>query len=201
MKNRIIVISLLAIFVLSQVAVAAVQVDRSAPDFTLSSASGTTVSLADYRGKTVVLEWTNHDCPYVVKHYDTDNMQSLQRQYTAKDVVWLTIISSAPGKQGYIDTKKANQLTRSRNAAPTEVLFDPEGTVGRMYDARTTPHMYIIDKEGTLRYAGGIDNIRSANPADVDRATNYVDEGLTSLLAGQAIARKTSPPYGCSVKY
>ena len=201
MKIRNIMISVLAVFGLSVTSVAAVQVDQAAPDFSLNSAAGSTVSLSDYQGKTVVLEWTNHDCPYVQKHYDSDNMQSLQRKYAAKDVVWLSIISSAPGKQGYVDAETANQLTSSRNAAPTHVLFDPEGTVGRQYGARTTPHMYLIDKEGTLRYAGGIDSIKSANPADIAKATNYVDEGLTSLLGGQAIAKKTSSPYGCSVKY
>ena len=201
MKIRTIMISVLAVFGLSVTSVAAVQVDQPAPDFTLNSAAGSTVSLSDYQGQTVVLEWTNHDCPYVQKHYDSDNMQSLQRKYAAKDVVWLSIISSAPGKQGYVDAETANQLTSSRNASPAHVLFDPEGTVGRQYGARTTPHMYLIDKEGTLRYAGGIDSIKSANPADIAKATNYVDEGLTSLLGGQAIAKKTSSPYGCSVKY
>lgn len=201
MKIRTIFISLLAVFGLSIPSFAAVQVDQPAPEFTLISAAGKTVSLSDYQGKAVVLEWTNHDCPYVQKHYDSDNMQSLQRKYAAKDVVWLSIISSAPGKQGYVDAETANQLTSSRNAAPTQVLFDPEGTVGREYGARTTPHMYIIDKEGTLRYAGGIDSIKSANPADIAKATNYVDEGLTSLLGGQEIAKKSSSPYGCSVKY
>ena len=186
---------------LSHTAVYAVQLDKVAPDFTLNSASGATVSLSDYQGKIVVLEWTNHLCPYVQKHYGSDNMQSLQRKYTASNVVWLSIISSAPGKQGYVDGQTANGLTSSRNAAPTHVLFDPEGTVGRQYGARTTPHMYIIDKDGILRYAGGIDNIQSANPADIEKATNYVDAGLTSLLAGKSIAKKSSPPYGCSVKY
>ena len=201
MKTRNILLSLLAVLGLSVTSVAAVQIDKLAPDFTLKSATGKTVSLSDYQGKTVVLEWTNHDCPYVQKHYDSDNMQSLQRKYTARDVVWLSIISSAPGKQGYVDAGTANQLTISRKAEPTQVLFDPEGNVGRQYGARTTPHMYIIDQEGTLRYAGGIDSIKSANPSDIAKATNYVDEGLTSLLGGQAIAKKSSTPYGCSVKY
>jgi peroxiredoxin len=177
------------------------KVDSPAPDFSLQNASGVPVSLSDYLGSTVVLEWTNHDCPYVQKHYDSDNMQSLQRKYTEKGVVWLSIISSAPGKQGYIDAETANELTKSRNAAPTAVLFDPEGVVGRAYGARTTPHMFIIDREGILRYAGAIDSISSANPEDIPKATNYVDEGLVSLFAGQEITRKTSSPYGCSVKY
>ena len=201
MKTRMVLFCLLATFFFSAAPVAAVKVDNPAPDFTLKNISGTMITLSSYLGKTVVLEWTNHECPYVQKHYGSDNMQSLQRKYTALDVVWLSIISSAPGKQGYVDAATAKQLNISRSAAPTEVLFDPEGKVGRQYGARTTPHMYIIDKQGTLRYAGGIDNIQSANPADIAKATNYVDEGLTSLLAGQTIANKTSPPYGCSVKY
>ncbi len=201
MKIRNILFTLLAFVVLISTSDAVAKMDKPAPDFTLNSVSGTMVSLSDYRGKTVVLEWTNHDCPYVQKHYDSDNMQSLQRKYTTQDVVWLSIISSAPGKQGYIDAETANQLTSSRNAAPTQVLFDPEGKVGRQYGARTTPHMFIIDQEGTLRYMGAIDSIKSANPADIAKATNYVDEGLTSLLAGRVIAKKSSSPYGCSVKY
>ena len=201
MKSRNILFALLAAFGLSVTSVGAVQLDQPAPGFTMNNVSGTMVSLSDYQGKTVVLEWTNHECPYVQKHYGSDNMQALQRKYTAQDVVWLSIISSAPGKQGYIDAETASQLTSSRNAAPTQVLFDPEGKVGKQYDAQTTPHMFIIDKEGILRYAGAIDSIKSANPADIAQATNYVDEGLTSLLAGQSIAKKSAPPYGCSVKY
>lgn len=201
MKIRNILFTLLVFFGLSVTPVAALNLDNPAPDFTLNNVSGTMVSLSDYLGKVVVLEWTNHDCPYVQKHYGSDNMQSLQRKYTAQDVVWLSIISSAPGKQGYIDSETAKQLTSSRKAAPTEILFDPKGKVGKAYGARTTPHMFIIDKEGTLRYAGAIDSIKSANPADIAKATNYVDEGLTSLLAGQAIEKKSSSPYGCSVKY
>lgn len=201
MKIRNILFALLAVSCLSVTSVAAVQLDQPAPDFTLYNVSKMMVSLSDYQGKTVVLEWTNHECPYVQKHYGSDNMQSLQRKYTAQNVVWLSIISSAPGKQGYIDAETANQLTSSRNAAPTQVLFDPDGKVGKQYDAQTTPHMFIIDKEGTLRYAGAIDSIKSANPEDIAQATNYVDEGLTSLLAGQTIAKKSASPYGCSVKY
>ncbi|GAB5378672.1 MAG: thioredoxin family protein [Aliiglaciecola sp.] len=182
-------------------AFAKVSVDSAAPDFTLTGSNGETVSLSDFKGKHVVLEWTNHLCPYVKKHYESDNMQALQRKYTEKDVVWLSIISSAPGKQGYVDAAKANELTTNRNAAPNHVLFDPEGNVGKQYAAKTTPHMYIIDPKGELKYAGGIDSIKSANPADIPKATNYVDKGLTALLAGQNIDNKLTPPYGCSIKY
>ncbi len=201
MQIKNILFTLVAFLGLGVTPAAAVKPDQPAPDFTLESVTGTVVSLSDYLGKIVVLEWTNHECPYVQKHYGSDNMQSLQRQYTAQEVVWLSIISSAPGKQGYVDAETAKQLTISRNAAPTEVLLDPEGTVGRQYGARTTPHMFIIDTKGTLRYAGAIDSIKSANPSDIAKATNYVDEGLTSVLAGQAITKKKSSPYGCTVKY
>ncbi|MCH2055716.1 MAG: redoxin domain-containing protein [Thalassotalea sp.] len=128
-------------------------------------------------------------------------MQALQRNYTDKDVVWLSIISSAPGKQGHVSADKANELTQSRNAAPSHVLFDENGDVGKLYGAKTTPHMYIIDPKGTLRYAGAIDSIKSANPADIPKATNYVTAGMTSLMAGSAIEKKVTAPYGCAVKY
>lgn len=180
---------------------AAVKVDKAAPQFSLTNSQGENVNLADYAGKYVVLEWTNHLCPYVKKHYESDNMQALQRKYTDKDVVWLSIISSAPGKQGHVSADKANELTKSRNAAPSHVLFDESGDVGKLYGAKTTPHMYIIDPEGTLRYAGAIDSIKSANPADIPKATNYVTAGMTSLMAGSAIDKKVTAPYGCSVKY
>lgn len=180
---------------------AKVTIDAPAPSFTLSNSMGETVSLADYKGKYVVLEWTNHLCPYVKKHYESDNMQMLQRKYAQQDVVWLSIISSAKGKQGYVEADEANELTSSRNAAPTHVLFDESGEVGKMYAAKTTPHMYIIDPEGTLKYAGGIDSIKSANPADIPKAENFLDVGLSALLAGGEVAKKLTPPYGCSIKY
>lgn len=185
---------------LPQLAFAA-DVDASAPDFTLRNTAGEPVALSDYKGKYVVLEWTNHLCPYVKKHYSGGNMQRLQEKYTDKDVVWLSIISSAPGKQGYVSADKAESLTDERNAAPTEVLFDPEGTVGKMYNAKTTPHMYIIDPQGMLRYAGAIDSIKSANSADIAKATNYLDQGMQELLSGKAVSQKMTVPYGCTIKY
>ncbi|WP_348673843.1 redoxin domain-containing protein [uncultured Abyssibacter sp.] len=173
-----------------------------APDFTLPSASGETVSLSDYSGKTVILEWTNHGCPFVQKHYDSGNMQSLQTRYTGDDVVWLSIISSAPGKQGHVTPEKAMALTTAREATPTHVLLDEDGTVGRMYGAKTTPHMYVIDTEGTmLAYMGAIDSIPSANPADIEQAMNYVDTSMTALAQGDLPDPASTRPYGCSVKY
>ena len=186
---------------LSFSAFSAMKIDAPAPAFTLTNSNGDVVSLSDYEGKYVVLEWTNHLCPYVKKHYESDNMQQLQRKFGAQEVVWLSIISSAPGKQGYVDATEANQLTEERNAQPSHVLFDPEGEVGKLYSAKTTPHMYIIDPQGVLKYAGGIDSIKSANPADIPKAENYVDIGLNALLSGQSIDKKLTPPYGCSIKY
>ncbi len=186
---------------LSSMAMAKVQVDQTAPNFTLQSSNGEQVNLSDFSGKYVVLEWTNHLCPYVKKHYGSDNMQGLQRKYTGKDVVWLSIISSAPGKQGYVEAAEANRLTQDRNADPSYVLFDPEGVVGKLYGAKTTPQMYIIDPAGTLRYNGAIDSIKSANPADIPKATNYLDTGMIALLAGMGVDPKTTVPYGCSIKY
>ena len=166
---------------------AAINIDAPAPQFSLQSASGDMVSLSDYAGKYVILEWTNHDCPYVKKHYDSDNMQAMQRDYTNDDVVWLSIISSAPGKQGYVTADQAIELTTGRKASPSHVLFDPEGTVGKQYSAETTPHMYIIDPEQTLRYAGAIDSIRSTRQSDIAKAINYVKEGMQALDNGQSV--------------
>ena len=181
--------------------VSAAKIEDAAPAFTLQNSQGEAVSLSDYKGKYVILEWTNHQCPYVVKHYGSDNMQSLQKKYTDEDVVWLSIISSAPGKQGYVSAEEANQLSADRNAAPTHVLFDPEGEVGKMYAAKTTPHMYIIDQEGELRYAGAIDSIKSANPADIPKAVNYVSASMNALNSGKSPEKTLTPPYGCSIKY
>ncbi|EWH12075.1 thiol-disulfide isomerase-like protein [Catenovulum agarivorans DS-2] len=194
-------LSLAALAFISCFARAEIHIDAIAPNFSLTNEQGQTVSLSDYQGKYVVLEWTNHQCPYVEKHYNSGNMQSLQKKYTDDGVVWLSIISSAPGKQGHVSSNQAIELTQSRNAAPTHVLFDPSGNVGKLYGAKTTPHMYIIDKQGKLRYAGGIDSIKSANPADIKKAVNYVEQGLSALMSGQTISNKLTPPYGCSVKY
>ncbi|MBR9813845.1 thioredoxin family protein [bacterium] len=177
-------------------------IGQAAPGFTLTSAEGKEVSLADYSGKTVILEWTNHDCPFVKKHYGSGNMQDLQAAYTGDDTVWLSIISSAPGKQGHVSPEKARELTTSRGAKPTHVLFDPTGEVGRSYGAKTTPHMYVIDDAGTLlAYNGAIDSIPSANPADIGKAKNYVKTAMTALAAGEKPNPATTKPYGCSVKY
>ena len=180
---------------------AAVSVGKPAPDFTGIDSNGNQHTLSQYRGKTVVLEWTNHDCPYVKKHYNSGNMQALQKQATADGVVWVSIISSKPGKEGHVSGGKANKLTKSRNAAPTAVILDETSEIGMMYGAKTTPHMYIVDKTGQLVYMGGIDSIPSSNEADIAGAKNYVRVALDEMAAGKAIEESVTRPYGCSVKY
>ncbi len=180
---------------------AAAVIDQTAPDFTGTDSNGETFTLSDYRNQTVILEWTNHDCPYVKKHYDTDNMQALQRQAAEDDIVWVTLISSAPGKQGHVSGEKANELTESRNASPSRVILDESGEIGRMYDARTTPHMYVIDGEGVLRYMGAIDDKPDTKKASVETATNYVTQALAELASGETVSEPQTTAYGCSVKY
>ena len=180
---------------------AALRVGQPAPDFEGVDTHGKVHRLADYRGKTLVLEWTNHDCPYVRKHYSAGNMQDQQRAAAAQGVVWLSVISSAPGKQGHVSPQQADELTRSRDAAPEAVILDSESTIGRAYGAKTTPHMYIIDGAGTLVYMGGIDSIASADPSDITRATQYVRLALQELAAGKPVGTPVTRPYGCSVKY
>ncbi|HEY8573946.1 thioredoxin family protein [Phenylobacterium sp.] len=180
---------------------AAPAVGQPAPAFQAVDFNGKTRSLAEFRGKTVVLEWTNNGCPYVQKHYNSGNMQSLQKQATAEGVVWLTIISSAPETQGYLTGPQAKAWKTKAGAASTTVLLDPTGKVGRAYDARTTPHMYVIDKAGKLVYMGGIDDKPTANPESLKDAKNYVKAALSDVKAGRSVAVATSRPYGCSVKY
>jgi peroxiredoxin len=182
-------------------AVAAATVGQPAPAFRLVDSTGTTRSLADFAGKTVVLEWTNHECPFVKKHYGSGNMQAQQRDATAKGVVWLSVNSSAPGNQGHVDGAAAERVRSQARAAQTAYLLDPNGTVGRAYGAKTTPHMYVIDPKGVLRYAGGIDSIPSPNPADIAKATQYVPQALAELAAGKPVSVSVTRPYGCSVKY
>ncbi len=177
------------------------RIGAPAPDFALQSASGEAVTLAEHRGSTVVLEWTNHDCPFVRKHYDSGNMQALQKEAAENGVVWLTLISSAPGKQGHVTSEQARKLTESRDAAPSAVLFDESGDVGRAYDAKTTPHMYVIDAEGVLRYAGAIDSIPSADKSDIESATNYVRAAFDAMAAGREVETSQTRAYGCSIKY
>lgn len=196
---QFILLSLLASFSLTTYA--GVEVGKAAPDFTGVDSNGKQHSLSQYKGKTVVLEWTNHDCPYVKKHYNSGNMQKLQKDATANDIVWLSIISSRPGKQGHVSGKQANQLTQSRNASPTAVILDESSEIGLLYGAKTTPHMYIVDKSGQLVYMGGIDDNPSKNEGDIPTSKNYVTTALDALAAGKSIENSITRPYGCSVKY
>ena len=177
--------------------------EQVAPDFTLPAASGAKHTLSDFKGKWVVLEWVNYDCPFVKKHYDASHtrMQTLQATYTGKDVVWLSICSSAPGKQGHMDARQGLERKRALGAKPTALLLDPEGKVGRLYRAKTTPDMRVIDPNGVVVYAGAIDSVRSRSAADVAGATNYVQEVLDAGLAGKPLPHSSQAPYGCSVKY
>lgn len=172
-----------------------------APAFTLVDAEGVERSLADFRGRTVVLEWTNEGCPYVQKHYESGAMQALQREATGDGVVWLTIISSAPGQQGYVEGDAAREWQSRNNAAATHLLLDPEGTVGRLYDAKTTPDMRVIDPEGRLLFVGGIDDRPTNKIEDLEGANNYVRAALTDMEAGRPVATPFATPYGCSIKY
>jgi len=200
MTIRAMTVALLLMFV-PGLAWATPTIGAPAPDFTLVDSNGTEQSLSDYLGQRVVLEWTNHGCPYVGKHYGTGNMQSLQREVTEAGVAWLSIISSAPGRQGYVSGEEANNLTATRGAYPTAVLFDPDGHVGHAYDARTTPGMYVIDEAGILRYMGAIDDQPTARRSSVEGANNYVREALADLDAGREVQIAETQQYGCSIKY
>jgi len=177
------------------------EVGKPAPLFTLADVSGDKHSLEDLEGKYVVLEWTNMDCPFVRKHYDSGNMQSLQKKYGKEGVVWLRVCSSGPGKQGYFESDVIEKRMEKDKSMASAYLIDADGTVGRMYAAKTTPHMYVIDPKGALIYAGAIDDIKSTDKADVEKATNYVSACLDAAMKGEKFEVSTSVPYGCSVKY
>ncbi len=199
MRRPFLALSLAALLPLA--AQAAPAVGQPAPDFTLKDAGGKTVKLSDYRGKHVVLEWTNPGCPYVRKHYDSGNMPATQQDAMGKGVVWLSINSTEKASGDWLEPGKLVAWKKERKSAPTAVLMDEEGTVGRAYGARTTPHMYIVDPQGRLVYAGGIDSIPSSNPADIPKAVNYVRQALGESLAGKPVSAATTRPYGCSIKY
>jgi hypothetical protein len=182
-------------------AAAALQIGQLAPDFTAADSKGKAVRLSEYRGRIVVLEWTNADCPYTRKHYTSGNMQSLQGLAQKNGIVWLSVISSAPGKQGYVDGDGADRLTESRRASPTAVLLDPSGAAARLYDAKTTPHMFVIDKNGVLQYMGGIDSIATADAGDITRAEPYLKEAMLAVADGNPAPHAVTRPYGCSIKY
>ena len=199
MKNFLITI----LFIFAQASFAFIEIDSEAPNFELTDTYGNKVSLESFKGKKVVLEWTNHGCPFVAKHYKTKNMQSTQELAKSEDVVWLSIISSAPGTQGYVTKQEANALTTTREASPAHVLLDPTGKAGMLYSAKTTPHMYVINEEGLLKYQGAIDDAggRGFMFKDLLEANNYVKIAIKELNQGKKISNPVTKPYGCSVKY
>jgi peroxiredoxin len=198
-KTLLITCGLLA--VTAGLTLAETEVGKAAPNFSLPDTNGKPHSLADLKGKYVVLEWYQPDCPFVRKHYRSGNMQALQKEYTAKGVTWLSIDSSAPGEEGNYPAGKLNEISAQDSAARTALLLDPSGEVGRLYGAKTTPDMYVIDPSGILVYQGAIDNKRSTDLADVKTATNYVKVALEAVMAGKTVATTATQPYGCSVKY
>jgi peroxiredoxin len=192
----VIIASLIGIIgIFDSVAGAALQIGQIAPDFAATNSKGDPIRLSDYRGKTVVLEWTNADCPYTHKHYASGNMQAMQVLAQKNGIVWLSVIS------GYVNGPAADALTQSRSAQPTAVLLDPTGTVARMYDAKTTPHMFVIDKDGALKYMGGIDSLATTSEEDIARAQPYLKEAMLAVAAGQPAPHPVTKPYGCSIKY
>ncbi|MBL4701804.1 MAG: thioredoxin family protein [Phycisphaeraceae bacterium] len=195
-------LTVLALFVsISSLAFAGVENDKPAPNFELKDSHGKTVKLADFKDQYVVLEWTNQKCPFVKKHYKSDNMQMLQKKYTRKGVIWLSICSSTPAKQGHQTAAQWNETIKDKKIASTAVLLDEDGVVGKAYGARTTPHMFIIAPNGKLIYQGAIDSIKSARSKDISNATNYVSQSLDAHMAGKPVPNPITKPYGCGVKY
>ena len=194
------VLSGILIFLFVAAALAA-RVGDAAPDFTATDSNGKAHRLADSKGKYVVLEWHNQGCPYTRKHYTSGNMQRLQKEWTVKGVVWYTVISSAPGTQGYVTAAEENDYLKKMNAAPTAVLLDPDGALGHLYAAKTTPHMYIIDPNGVLIYNGAIDDHPTSDASDIPSSKNYVSTALEEAMSGRKVTDAATRPYGCSVKY
>jgi len=201
MKTKIILTVVTSLIAAAAFALEPPPVGSAASDFSLPDANGKTHSLSQYKGKYVVLEWFNPECPFVKKHYGSDNMQKLQIEYTSKGVVWLTIDSNAPGTEGNITPEQAQKITSSWKTHQTALLLDPDGKAGRAYGAKNTPHMVIINPDGKIAYEGAIDSKASPNPADIPSSTNYVKAALDESLAGKTVSTPQTKPYGCSVKY
>ncbi len=199
--NAKIGLTLLLMLTTPVVLAAEAKIGAPAPAFTLTDTAGNPRALSEFAGKTVVLEWTNHECPFVMKHYNGENMQRQQAGATSNGVVWLVVNSSAPGKQGHVSPKQAEKIQAEWNARQTHYLFDTAGDTGQVYGAKVTPHMYVIDGEGILRYNGAIDSIPSANPSDLAKAEQFVEIALAELAAGKPVTRALTQPYGCSIKY
>lgn len=203
MQRRTLVSSLFAGLLASTAMSSALAVDvqQPAPDFTATGANGQPIQLSAYKGKVVVLEWTNHDCPFVKKHYESGNIPKLQKEAAAQGVVWLQVISSAPGQQGHVNAATAKQVNDYRESKPAGTVLDESGAVGKLYGARTTPHIFVIDAQGKLAYKGGIDSIPSNRPEDIAQAEPYARNAIQATLKGQQVAKASTQPYGCSVKY
>jgi peroxiredoxin len=201
MKIKLLILTVIAVCSGALLAAGAPKVGAPAPGFTLKDSNGKTHSLGDFKGKYIVLEWFNPGCPFVQKHYKSDNMQTLQKEFTGKNVVWLTIDSSAPGAQGYLTPEEANKQMQDWKMQSTALLLDPSGKVGHEYGATNTPHMYVINPSGKLIYSGAIDDRPTANPGDIKSATNYVQAALDEAMAGKPVATPNSRAYGCSIKY
>lgn len=198
MKRTRIFLPVLALFALSAFAV---KVGDQAPDFTGTDSHGQTHKLSQYRGNFVVLEWHNNGCPFTKKHYESGNMQRLQKEWTDKGVIWLTVISSSPGSQGYVTADQENDYLQKMHAVPTAAILDPKGDIGHLYSAKTTPHMFVISPQGQIIYNGAIDDKATTDPSDVNGANNYVSDALQEAMSGKAVAVASTRPYGCSVKY
>jgi peroxiredoxin len=199
--RRIVSTLALAVLTFASAGAYAIKVGDPAPGFTGTDSNGKTQTLSEYKGKYVVLEWSNRDCPYTRKHYTSGNMQSLQKEWTAKGVIWLTILSSAPGQQGYVTASEENAQLAKMHAEPTAAILDPTGAIGHEYDAKTTPNMFVIDPSGKLIYAGAIDDHATPDVDDIKVSKNYVSEALSQAMAGGTVATSYTRPYGCSVKY
>jgi peroxiredoxin len=197
---RILRLTAVAVLLLAVGAFAA-SVGEQAPDFTGTDSHGQTHKLSEYRGKFVVLEWHNNGCPFTQKHYESGNMESLQKRWTEKGVVWLTVISSAPGEQGYVTADQENAYLQKMHATPTAAILDSKGNIGHLYGAKTTPQMFVINPEGKLIYNGAIDSKPTPDPSDISGAKNYVSEALQQAMGGQQVSQASTRPYGCSVKY
>jgi len=201
MNKLLATVSIATVMAFAGVAMADVKVGAPAPDFKATDSTGKTVALSDFKGKTVVMEWTNNGCPYVKKHYSVGNMQNLQKKYTADGIVWLTVASSPPGEQGYVTAEQANADTKNRGAAPTAVLLDHKSNISRMYDAKNTPLMVVVDAKGSVAYMGAIDDKPTSNSADIPTSKNYVAQALDEIKAGKPVSVASTKAYGCFVKY
>lgn len=198
---KIVLLALISLTATTLIAADSPPVGAAAPDFSLSDTSGKAHSLSEYKGKYVVLEWFNPECPFVKKHYGSGNMQKLQSEYTGKGVVWLSIDSNAPGLEGNLTAVQAQKVMKDWNTKQTALLLDPEGKAGRAYNARNTPHMFVINPEGKIVYEGAIDSKATPNPADISSSTNYVKAALDESMSGKPVSNSNTRPYGCSVKY